>query len=173
LFLPRGTFLEAASVAFLCTWGLQQLAAGRRLAIAGDPDVCRYLARMDLHRHLGLPPESEGQRRSEEGRFLPLRLVTDGDDTHHTVNAICDLILHQFDNAAELVPAAQWMLYEVIDNIVTHAEAPVPGAVYAQSYPNERVLSAGVQRTKKAGGRRRFVGALGRTEVDPVSRPPA
>jgi len=42
---------------------------------------------MDLHRHLGFPPEPEGQRRSEEGRFLPLRLVTDGDDTHHTVNA--------------------------------------------------------------------------------------
>jgi len=33
LFMPRGTFLEAASVAFLCIWGLQQLAAGRRLAL--------------------------------------------------------------------------------------------------------------------------------------------
>lgn len=141
--LPPHTFVHCAAVAFLCAWGSDQRRRGRRLLLRGDDDTCRYLGRMDLHSHLGISLE-EGHRQAETGRFLPLRLVRDGDAVFGAVNAICDLVLHQFDNAREFVPALEWAVNEIVDNILIHSETPVPGAVCAQYFPQRHRLDIAI-----------------------------
>ena len=69
-----------------------------------------------------------------------MKLITDDDAVDQAVRAICDLILHQFDNAREFVPAVEWAAYEIIDNILVHAETPAPGAMCAQYFPQRHRL---------------------------------
>jgi hypothetical protein len=101
---PAGCFVYCSAMAFLGTWGHQQVLAGRRMLLRGDEDALRYLARMDLNEHLGVAYDAS-RRQSEVGRFLPLRLIAGDADVLGTVNAICDLVLHQFENAREFIPA--------------------------------------------------------------------
>jgi hypothetical protein len=46
--------------------------------------------------------------------------------------ALCDLVVHHFDNAREFLPALEWAAYEIIDNVFNNAESPSPAAVFAQ-----------------------------------------
>lgn len=140
---PAGCFVHCSAMAFLGTWGRLQVLAGRRMLLRGDGDALRYLARMDLHEHLGAAYDAS-RRQSDVGRFLPLRLIAGDDDVFGTVNAICDLVLHQFENAREFIPALEWAVNEIIDNILIHAESQVPRAVCAQYFPHEHRLDVGI-----------------------------
>ena len=100
--LPIGCFVHCSAMAFLCTWGHQQVLAGRRIMLRSDDDVLRYLARMDLHKHLGIAYDAS-RRQTEVGRFLALRLIAGDGDVFGTVNGICDLVLRQFENAREFI----------------------------------------------------------------------
>ena len=138
--IPDEGFLSSGAIAFLCSWGLGQVESGRRLRLRG-PDS--YLERMDLHHHLGLP-HTTGRRHDETGRFMPLRLVGSDRDVLETVNCLCDLVLHQFDDAAGFVPALEWAAYEIVDNILIHSQTPVPGVVCAQYFPKRHRLDVGI-----------------------------
>ena len=105
------------------------------MLLRGDEDALRYLARMDLHEHLGVAYDA-GRRQSEVGGFLPLRLIAGDDAVFGTVNAICDLVLHQFENAPEFIPTLEWAANEIIDNILIQ----VPGAVCAQYFHRKHLL---------------------------------
>ena len=61
-----------------------------------------------------------------------------------TVNLICELVIRQFKDRVKFVPAMEWAVNELIDNIVIHAESPVPGVVCAQSYPQLNRLSVAI-----------------------------
>jgi hypothetical protein len=82
--------------------------------------------------------------RPAAGRYIPLHLITDGDQVLPVTNAICDLMLRQYDDARRFVPAVEWMTYEIIDNIVLHAEAQLPGVVCAQYYQTSGRLEIAV-----------------------------
>jgi hypothetical protein len=53
-------------------------------------------------------------------------------------------VLHRFDNAREFLPALEWSVNEVVDNILLHSEAPVPGVVCAQHFPVRRRLEVAI-----------------------------
>lgn len=141
--VPSGAFMDVGAMAFLCSWAGGKAKEGRRVHLRGDSDMLRYLARMDLHEHVGLDYEA-GDRRDESGRFLPLKQIASDGDVFSVVNAICDLVLHQFDNAGEFLPAMEWAANELIDNILLHSETPVPGAVCAQYFPKHHRLDIGI-----------------------------
>lgn len=139
--LPKKCFLQSSAIAFLCAWGMNTKMAGKKLQFEGNT---HYLARMDFFQHLGIEYEEPFRRHSEQGRFLPLRLVTNEIDVFHTTNAICDLVLHQFEGAQAFLPALEWAVNEIIDNIHTHAETTIPGVVCAQYYPQKDRLDIGI-----------------------------
>lgn len=141
--LPDGCFLHCAAIGFLAAWGLERIRAGQRLLLRGDKDSESYLARLDLHRHWGLDFDP-GKRQAETGRFLPLRLVASESDCLPVVDAICGLVVHQFDNAAAFVPALEWAAYEIVDNILLHAQIRSPGAVCAQYFPEGHRLDVAI-----------------------------
>lgn len=144
LVLPDKCYVFMNTIAFLCSWGLLQKERGRTIEFSGSPDTMSYLSRMDLFKHLGFSYDEKFERMTEVGRFIPVRTINSDDDVMLTVNAICDLVLHQFENAREFIPAFEWAIYEVIDNIILHAETPVPGVVCAQYYPEKNRMDVAV-----------------------------
>jgi len=143
LVVQVGGFMDVGAMAFLCAWAAGMKEAGRRIHLRGDERTRSYLARMDLHEHVGLDYDP-GKRRDETGRFLPLKQIATDEDVFQAVNAICDLVLHQFENAGDFIPAMEWAVNETIDNIVIHSETPVPGAVCAQYFPQKHRLDIGI-----------------------------
>jgi hypothetical protein len=53
-------------------------------------------------------------------------------------------VLRNFDNAKEFLPALEWSVYELLDNIRIHSETPVPGTVCAQYYPYRHLIEVGI-----------------------------
>ena len=68
----------------------------------------------------------------------------DADSVFSTTNAICDLVLQQFENARDFLPAMEWCVNEVIDNIRLHAESTSSGTVCAQFYPKRHRLDVAI-----------------------------
>ena len=54
------------------------------------------------------------------------------------------MVLYQFDNAAQFLPAMEWCTNEIIDNVRIHSAASTPGMVCAQYYPNLNRLDIAV-----------------------------
>jgi hypothetical protein len=52
--------------------------------------------------------------------------------------------LRQFDNAQDFLPAMEWAVYEIIDNIRLHSNTPVPGVLTAQYYPHRYRLDIAI-----------------------------
>jgi STAS-like domain of unknown function (DUF4325) len=141
--LPDGCFVSPCALAFLGAWGLYLRGMGGRLSISGNDDTRRYLARMDVFDTLDIPYTEQFERHNETGRFVPIKLVQ-GDSCKSAVDAVCELVLHQFDNAGEFLPALEWAVMEITDNILIHAEGETPGVLCAQYFPERQRLDVGL-----------------------------
>jgi hypothetical protein len=139
----QGSFLETAALAQLTSWLLQKKHSGALITLEGDQSIINYLARMDLHRALGLD-EPNMQRNPEGGRFIPLILVEDGNDVFDAVNRVADIVLQQFDGVTKFMPAFEWTVNEIVDNVFIHSKSESPGVVCAQLFPNKRRLDIAI-----------------------------
>jgi hypothetical protein len=142
--VQKDCFIHASAMAILAVWGLAKRGEGKKIKFIGDPNVLSYLSRMDIFKHVGFPYNETFSRHAEIGRFLPVKLVRDIDDVPKASNAVCELVLHQFENSRDFLPAMEWCLYEVIDNIQLHSESPTPGVVCAQYYPKKHRLDIAI-----------------------------
>lgn len=143
--LRPSAFVSTAAIGQIAAWGLHARSRGACVEFRGPRDPMDYLSRMDLFRCLGFEVYEEGfERHAEAGRFIPIRLVTDSDSVAAAYNAVSDLVLQQFDNAAEFLPAMEWCVCEIIDNIRLHAGSEVPGVVVAQYFPQRRRIDIAV-----------------------------
>lgn len=133
--IPPNFFVTAEALAFLAAWGIRERRDGREIRFFGERSALGYLSRLDLLRYLQIDFEESFERHSEDGRFIPIRLIADEESVSGASNAICDLVLAQFDNAREFLPAMEWAIYEIIDNVRLHSNSESPGTVVAQFYP--------------------------------------
>jgi anti-sigma regulatory factor (Ser/Thr protein kinase) len=99
---------------------------------------------MDLFHHLGFNYHEEFNRHNEQGRFIPQRLRRDLEDVVPATNDICELVIHQFENAHEFLPALEWATNEIIDNIYSHADITSPAAICGQYYPKNKRLEIAI-----------------------------
>lgn len=131
-------------LAFLDCWGRQMRNEGRRIEFTGnDSGSLRYLSRMNLFENLGYDFPENYSRWTEAGRFMPLTLIRDSDSVKSAVDALCDLIVRQFDGARGFLPAMEWAVNEVVDNILLHSHTAVSGVVCAQ-YTSNNLLHIGI-----------------------------
>ena len=143
--IPENLFISTAAIAFLGAWGKRQVQDGKRIEFFGSRGDLNYLSRLDIFRHLDFDSyEEHFARHPEAGRFTPILLIEDADSVMAASNAICDLVLSQFDNAREFLPAMEWSVYEIVDNIRLHSETPAPGAIVAQYYPKRNRLDIAI-----------------------------
>ena len=136
-------FLETGSIALLTSWLLSEKLTGRQIELRGDGPIIGYLARMNFHRVLGLK-EPDHNRRPEGGRFIPIRLVRDADGAFESVNAIADTVLQQLEGAPDFLPAFEWAVNEIVDNVFIHSQSKSPGVVCAQMFPASRRLNIAI-----------------------------
>jgi hypothetical protein len=143
LHLPEGCFVTPCAMALLGAWGLHLRDQGVRLSVVGNDDARRYLSRMDVFHTLEIPFTEGFVRHNEAGRFVPMKRI-EGDSCKHAVDAVCDLVLHQFDNARDFLPALEWAVMEITDNILIHAQSRTPGILCAQYFPERQRLDVGL-----------------------------
>ena len=140
----KDCFISCGALAFLATWGLHYIENGCQIHFRGDRDVMRYMARMDLFKHLQVSYDETFNRHDATGRFTPIRLIAEEEDVSPATDSILELVLRQFESAREFVPALEWVVNETVDNIQLHAEAPVPGAVCAQYFRKRHRLDVAI-----------------------------
>ena len=143
LHLPDGCFVSPCATAFLGAWGLYLQSMGGGISVTGNDDTRRYLARMDVFQTLDIPYTENFERHNEAGRFVPMKLVQ-GDSCGSAVDAVCELVLHQFDNAGDFLPALEWAVMEITDNILIHAQSGTPGVLCPQYFPERQRLDVGL-----------------------------
>jgi hypothetical protein len=142
--VPEDCFVTCGALAYFAAWGRRTLRSGGEIQFSGAEDPRSYLSRMNLFEHLEVPYEEDFERHDETGRFTPIRLIEGASDVEPTTNEILELVLHQFENAQEFVPALEWVVYETIDNIRLHADTSVPGAVCAQYFPSKHRMNVAI-----------------------------
>jgi anti-sigma regulatory factor (Ser/Thr protein kinase) len=98
---------------------------------------------MDFFRVLGIPYDEDFERHASAGRFVPIFLVN-GSSGWGAVRQIGDVILHQFENARDFFSAFEWAVSEVVDNILIHSDAALPGVVSAQFFPQKNNIQIGI-----------------------------
>jgi STAS-like domain of unknown function (DUF4325) len=143
LFFPQKANIHCSALTFLCAWGRQQHRAGHRLLFRGNEATQQNLARLGLQEHLGLAYEKRRRQREVE-HFVPLRLILNEQDIVLPAQAIHDLIRHHFENATDFLPAVDWAVSEILDNVLRHADATEPGAIYAEYFPREHRLDIAI-----------------------------
>ena len=136
-------FMETSAIALLASWLLARKLENHEIQVLGDLSLQKYLARMDFHRVLDLR-EPEHSRLPSTGRFIPIFLIKDGADVFEAVNKIADIVLQQFDNARDFLPAFEWAVNEIVDNIFIHSGTKSPGVVCAQLFPNKKRLDIAI-----------------------------
>lgn len=141
---PGRLFITPAATALLCAWALRQILRGFRFDFAGDASSLRYLARMNVQRTLDAAGLETFARHPDAGRFISVHTIETSTDCLKVVNAMGDMVLHQFENAHRFFPAMEWAVYELLDNIHIHAEAPCAGTVCAQFFPEANAVQIGI-----------------------------
>lgn len=142
--VPDDCFVTCGALAYLATWGRRVLRNGGEIQFSGADDPRSYLSRMNLFEHLDVPYEEDFQRRDETGRFTPIRLIEGASDVGPTTDAILELVLRQFEDGRDFIPALEWVVNETVDNIRLHADTPIPGAVCAQYFPARQRLDVAI-----------------------------
>jgi hypothetical protein len=116
----------------------------QEVRFTGDAAKLNYLSRLDLFKILGFKYEEQFTRHPEAGRFVPLKQISSTKDVHAAVSGLCDMTTRFLDNAKIFVPAMEWAVNEVVDNIVIHSQSKIPGIVGAQYYPEKHEIKIGI-----------------------------
>jgi hypothetical protein len=99
--------------------------------------------RLGLYEHLGLAYQKEAHSVSENPA-VPLRLISNEQDMTPAAAEIYRLVETYFDNSRSFLPALQWAVNEILDNVLRHADASEPGAVYSEYFPREHRLDVAI-----------------------------
>jgi hypothetical protein len=142
--VPYDCFVDVTAMAMITAWGIACQSEGRKLVFSGDGMTLNYMSRMNLFRNLGIPFTEHFNRHAESGRFIPVMMINDEESVYQATNSVCDLVIHQFDNSRGFLPAMEWCVNEVIDNVRLHSESITPGAVCAQYYPQSHRLDIAI-----------------------------
>jgi len=99
--------------------------------------------RLGLHEHLGLAYQKQA-RGPLDNAVVPLKLISNEQDMTPAAAEIYRLVHQHFDNAPSFLPALQWAVNEILDNVLRHAGASEPGAVYAEYFSKEHRLDVAI-----------------------------
>lgn len=140
----QNCFMSEGAIAFITAMGLLHLENDGKVELKGDGRVMHYLSRLDVLRTLNVPFHESFNRRTEKGRFVPVQLIEDAASCKRAVDNVCDLVIHQCEDSRKFLPALEWAINEITDNIHLHAAATVPGVLVAQYYSKQRKIDVAI-----------------------------
>ena len=142
--IPRKPFLRTCAIAQFTAWLIHTKWRGIEVKVQGNCDSLSYLTRMDVFKYAGMNVDEPFQRHPSAGRFVPAIPIEGINSTQNAVNAICEACIRQCEQANSFVPAFQWALFEITDNIELHSDSNTPGIVIAQFMPKKNTLDVAI-----------------------------
>jgi len=98
-----------------------------------NPGTAGYAWRFGLAEHLGIDDPSTIQPHEEAGRFIPLRVVTGSEALRRLISDVAPLL--HLVTEPEQVKAIQYVVSEMVRNVLEHSSAQAGAVVAAQYYP--------------------------------------
>jgi anti-sigma regulatory factor (Ser/Thr protein kinase) len=130
------------ALALLAAWLLANREEGGDPQITGDSRVIEPLARIDPQRllRLGAP----AGRPYPNAASVPLTTISNGRQVNDAVNALCEIVVRHAPDPRGVLPAIEWAVNEVTDNVELHASAATPGIFCARLDPGPNRLEVAV-----------------------------
>ena len=97
-------------------------------------DATQYASRINFFEHVGLPVSEDFTRVSSEGRFVEITSYT-AQNAYQGHMAILRIINANMNVDPTVLAILDTSLWEIIDNVYTHAESPTHGIMSAQTFP--------------------------------------
>lgn len=136
------SYPSPASLAMLSSWMLEMIQRGMQFTAKAPGRIGQYLEKMGFYTVLkNSPLTNTGFERSF---FLPLMLLYTPSDQMAAIDQLCELVLRQFSNARELVPAFEWAVNELTDNAFIHAQSPTPIILCAQYFSASKQIEIAI-----------------------------
>lgn len=138
----QGANPSPGALALLAAWLLANRQDGGDPQITGDSRVIEALARIDPHRllRLGAPVG----RPDPNAASVPLTTISNGRQVNDAVNELCEIVVRHAREPRAVLPAIEWAVNEVTDNVELHASAATPGIFCARLYPGSNRLEVAV-----------------------------
>lgn len=108
------------------------------ITIPANPDVKRYLSRMDYFSIIGIPVKENFTRHETKHQFVPLKLIPIDEieaDVNGAAGAVSGLLSSTMNLSLSAQKCIDFCVGEIVDNIVQHSKSSSPGVVGAQCYP--------------------------------------
>lgn len=118
----------------------RQVGAPVTLGSCPSTSSVRYLERMGLFKILGVDSGVDVSGREEAGRFVPLRVITNGEELSDFVVDLVPLF-HTEPRQAEPI---QYVISELVRNTLEHSGSHPAAVVAAQVFPNTGTVAIGV-----------------------------
>jgi len=142
--IEEGTYISPASTVFLASWGNHFSNQGVRISFTGETSILNYLSRINLFSSVGYDYTESFNRRASGGRFIPLTRIDCSAAVETAYESVCELIVCQFENAREFLPAVDWAVYELLDNVTAHSESNGCSYLFGQYIKKEKKICISV-----------------------------
>jgi hypothetical protein len=145
-FHDRWVSVHPIAVALTAAAAQRVRADGGEITVdAPNPDnrSLRYLVTMGLFRELGCEPPAKIRPHEPAGRFIPLTQIKSSSELSNFIVEMVPL-LHA---SKEEVEPIQYVISELVRNVIEHAHSPTGAMICAQYYKKTRRLALGVADT--------------------------
>lgn len=134
-FHPSWCHMQPWVLCALGAWGLEARRHGVEIRVE-NPDTAGYAWRFGLGDLLGIDVPDAGKPHEEAGRFIPLKVVTGAEELRPLISDIAPLL--HLDAEPEQAKAIQYVVSEMVRNVLEHSRTDVGAVIAAQYYRGER-----------------------------------
>ena len=106
-----------------------------------------YFSRMRLFDILNIPFNGIYMEHESAGRFIPLQVIRNSREKTQLIEDIIPLL--HLQQAPEQAKAIGYIITELVDNVLEHADTPVGAVICAQYYPDSNCIRIGIADTGK------------------------
>lgn len=141
LLSPRTRF-QPSGVVLLGSWIFRARKEGRRVSINFPGDMKGQEEILQIEQLTG--PGFVSSCEYPLPLCVPLQTVSDDEDLFRVVGLVCELVLKNISETKALLPAVEWCVNEVVDNILRHSDLVAPGCVCATFCPKTERLEIAI-----------------------------
>ena len=134
-FHPSWCHMQPWVLCALAAWGIEARRRGVDVTIA-HPETAGYAWRFGLDDLLRVDVPVTPQRHEEAGRFIPLKVVSGAEELRPLISDIAPLL--HLDAEPEQAKAIQYVVSEMVRNVLEHSRTDVGAIVAAQYYSGTR-----------------------------------
>lgn len=142
LIFPEGYFaLHPIAVAAIAAAGVRARTEGADVMVKRIPEThpLRYLARMGLFDAIGVDHTFKQQEHEPAGRFVPLRVISDGQELSDFVAELTPI----FHDEPERIEPVKYVIAELVRNTLEHGGGS-PAVAMVQAFPKAGTIAIGV-----------------------------